>query len=241
MVYMTDPKKYAVIVAGGKGARMGSDIPKQFLHLLGKPLLCYPILAFAQAIPGIELIVVLPEDQLRSAEIVIKSYLNGINVTVVVGGGTRYHSVRNGLKKVKDDGGIVFVHDGARPLLSKDLILRTFWQAMEKGSAIPTVPVTDSMRLVDGGSSKPLDRAHLRVVQTPQTFKTGIILPAFEQPYHPSFTDEATVVEAFGKKVYLIDGDWENIKVTTPGDMILADALLRSREKAKPVESSPPE
>ena len=237
---MGDTKKYAVIVAGGKGTRMGTDIPKQFLRLLGKPLLCYPILAFAQSVPGIELILVVPEDQLRSAEIVIRSYLNGIDVTVVVGGETRFHSVRNGLKEVNDDG-IVFVHDGARPLISRDLILRCFWQATEKGSAIPTVPVTDSMRLIEHGRSKPLDRDHLRIIQTPQTFRTSIILPAFQQPYLPSFTDEATVVEAFGKKIYLIDGDRENIKVTTPGDMILADALLKSRDKSIPVELSPPE
>jgi len=235
---MNNIKKYAVIVAGGKGSRMGAAIPKQFLHLHGKPLLCYPIQAFAEAIPGIRIILVVPEDQLKSAEIVIRSYLNGIHVTVLPGGETRYHSVRNGLKKIQDDGGIVFVHDGARPLVSRDLIVRCLQQAEEKGSAIPAVTVTDSMRQIVNGGTRPLDRDSLRIVQTPQTFKTGIILPAFQQPYLPSFTDEATVVEALGKKIYLIDGDRGNIKVTTPGDMILADALLRSREKGVSIEPS---
>ncbi len=235
---MNDNNKYAIIVAGGKGTRMGADVPKQFLHLLGKPLLCYPILAFAQAIPGIELILVVPEDQMKSAEIVTRSYLNGINITIVAGGDTRYHSVRNGLKHIKDDGGVVFIHDGVRPLVSRELILRCFWQASEKGSAIPAVSVMDSMRITDNGASKPLDRSLLKIVQTPQTFRTGIILPAFQQPYLPSFTDEATVVESNKKKIYLVEGDRENIKVTTPGDLILAEALLKSREKVKPAEAS---
>jgi len=230
---MSDIRKYAVIVAGGKGSRMGSPIPKQFLPLHGKPMLCYAIDAFVKAVPGIHVILVVPTEELSSAEIVLKSYHSGINVTYVGGGETRYHSVQNGLSKVSGDG-VVFVHDGARPLVSADLIQRCYEQAIKKGSAIPAVPVADSMRLLDGDRSTPVSRDHLRIIQTPQTFTTSIILPAFRQDYIPAFTDEATVVEASGMKVYMISGERGNIKVTTPEDMIIAEALLsNSTDKAK--------
>jgi 2-C-methyl-D-erythritol 4-phosphate cytidylyltransferase len=226
---MINIKKYAVIVAGGKGTRMGAAVPKQFLPLNGKPLLCYPIEAFARAIPDVRLILVLPADQMRSAEIVLRSYTNLIDVTVVAGGETRYHSVQNGLKLIKGDG-IVFVHDGARPLVSAELIHRCLINALEKGSAIPAIPVTESIRVVDNNSSRPVNRDNVRAIQTPQTFNTGVILPAFEQDFDPSFTDEATVVEANGQKIYLIEGDRENIKVTTPEDMLIAEVLLKAHK-----------
>ena len=224
---MPDNNKYAVIVAGGKGMRMGSAIPKQFLPLLGKPLLCYAIEAFANAFPDIHQVLVLPKDQLHTAQTVMRSYIGGIDVTTVEGGETRYHSVQNGLKKVKDDG-VVFVHDGVRPILSTDFIYRCYQQALEKGSAIPVMPVTESIRMVENDHSKPVDRDHLRIIQTPQTFRTEIILPAFTQQYHPSFTDEATVVEAYGTKVFLTDGLRNNIKVTTPEDLLIAESLLKA-------------
>ena len=226
---MMDIKKYAVIVAGGKGTRMGAAVPKQFLLLNGKPLLCYSIEAFTQAIPGIHLILVLPPDQLQSAQTVLRTYLGNVDVTLVLGGETRYHSVQNGLKEVKDDG-IVFVHDAARPLLSFDLIQRCLQQAEEKGSAIPVLPATESIRVVDDGNSKSLNRENLRIIQTPQTFNTGIILPAFEQEYQASFTDEASVVEAYGEIVHLIEGERDNIKVTTPEDMLIAEVLFKARK-----------
>lgn len=224
---MSDIKKYAVVVAGGRGIRMGSAVPKQFLPLLGKPLLCYAIQAFAATIKGIHIILVLPVDQLNSAKTVLKSYLGNIEVTTVAGGATRYHSVQNGLKKVNNDG-VVFVHDGVRPLLSQDLIQRCYHQALEKGSAIPVIPLIESIRIMENGTSRPINREQLRIVQTPQTFMTKIILPAFEQEYQPSFTDEANVVEAYGTPVHLIDGSLENIKVTTPEDMLIAETLLKA-------------
>ncbi len=227
---MTEVKKYVVIVAGGKGTRMGSPIPKQFLPFLGKPLLCYAIEAFAAAIPGIKIILVLPTDQLKSAQTVLRSYIGDIEVTVVPGGETRFHSVQNGLQKVNNDG-IVFVHDGARPLISDDLIRRCYDQAVDLGSAIPAVPIAESVRVVDGDSSRPVNRDQLRVIQTPQTFRTEIILPAFKQAYQPSFTDEATVVEANGTTVHLIDGLHDNIKITIPEDMTIAEVLLNARNK----------
>ena len=228
---MSDVNIYAVIVAGGKGSRMGTPIPKQFLPFLGKPLLCHAIEAFAGAIPGIKLILVLPADQLKSAQTVLRSYIGEIGVTVVAGGDTRFHSVQNGLQKVNNDG-IVFIHDGARPLLSADLIRRCYRQTLEKGSAIPAIPVSESVRVVESGQSRPIDREQLRIIQTPQTFRTELILPAFEAQYHPSFTDEATVVEANGSAVHLIEGMYDNIKITIPEDMIIAEVLLNARTNA---------
>ena len=226
-LFMSDIRKYAVIVAGGRGLRMGAAVPKQFLPILGKPILCYAIQAFAATIRGIHIILVLPPDQLNSAKTVLKSYLGNIDVTTVAGGDTRYESVQHGLKKVNNDG-VVFVHDGVRPLLSQDLIQRCYQQTISKGSAIPVIPVTDSIRMIENGVSHPITREHLRIVQTPQTFMTSIILPAFQQEYQASFTDEANVVEAYGTPVHLIDGAMDNIKVTTPEDMLIAETLLKA-------------
>jgi 2-C-methyl-D-erythritol 4-phosphate cytidylyltransferase len=226
---MNNIKKYAVIVAGGKGTRMGTDVPKQFLPLLGIPLMCHAVQAFASAIPDIRIILVLPEDQLGSAQTVLRSYMGKIEVATIAGGNTRFHSVLNGLSLVPDEEGIVFVHDGARPLIAEELIIRCYKQALEKGSAIPAIRAAESMRLIINDDSKALDRDKVRIIQTPQTFKTNIILPAFKQAYNTSFTDEASVVEAYGTSVHLIEGMTENIKVTRSQDMIIAEALLRSK------------
>lgn len=209
--------------------RMGASVPKQFLPLLGMPVMCYAIQAFARAIRNIRIILVVPAEQINSAQTVIRSYLSGLEVTTVTGGETRFHSVQNGLKHVQNDG-VVFVHDGVRPLVTLDLIQRCYEQAMEKGSAIPAVPVNDSMRLIDGQLSTPVNREYLRIVQTPQTFLTEVLLPAFAQEYSPAFTDEATVVEANGGTVSLIDGSRDNIKVTTREDMAIAETLLRASD-----------
>jgi 2-C-methyl-D-erythritol 4-phosphate cytidylyltransferase len=225
---MTDIKKYAVIVAGGKGTRMGGNIPKQFLPLMGLPVLCHSLQAFAHAFRDIKLILVVPPDQLDSAHTILKSYIGLLNITTVAGGETRFHSVQNGLKKVKNDG-VVFIHDAVRPLISESLIYRCYEGALVNGNAIPVIPVVDSMRQIgDGGISTPVNRDQLRIVQTPQTFLTREILMAFNRPYDPAFTDEATVAEASGIKVHLVAGDKENIKITNPGDMIIADTLLKA-------------
>jgi len=216
---------YAVIVAAGKGTRMGMDMPKQFINFHGKPLMCYAVEAFAAAIPDIKLVLVVPPSHVSNSQIVMKSYLPGLEVMVVPGGETRYHSVQNGLKHVKNDG-VVFVHDGARPLVSVDLIRNCYEQALKQGSAIPAIPVVESVRLItENNESKSINRDQLRIVQTPQTFRTEVILPAFKQSYLPSFTDEATVVEAYDLKVYLIDGAIDNIKITTQEDLARAEAI----------------
>jgi len=227
---MVNSKKYAVVVAGGKGVRMGAGVPKQFLPFLGKPLLCYAVEAFIKALPDCQIILVVPSDHLSSVQIVLRTFLGNTGVQLVAGGETRFHSVQNGLKLVKNDG-VVFVHDAARPLINTSLILRCFAQAREKGSAIPVVPVSESIRMVEGNNhSKPLNRDHLRLVQTPQTFKTELILPAFNRDYRPEFTDEASVVEANGGTVNLIEGEFDNIKITTSIDLIIAEALLKVRK-----------
>jgi 2-C-methyl-D-erythritol 4-phosphate cytidylyltransferase len=224
-------KKYAVIVAGGRGERMNSAIPKQFLPLLDKPILYYSIKAFLDTFEDIHIILVLPEEQLSYAQMVLQAFPDRIDATIITGGETRFHSVLNGLNEVREDS-VVFVHDGVRPLASPMLIRRCYDAALEKGSAIPAVRVTDSMRFIEeDASSDAIDRDRLCIVQTPQTFRSGILLPAFQQPYHVAFTDEATVVEAYGTKVYLVEGERSNIKLTTPEDMIIAEALMKERLK----------
>jgi 2-C-methyl-D-erythritol 4-phosphate cytidylyltransferase len=224
-------KKYAVIVAGGKGVRMGSAVPKQFLPLNGQPILYHTIKAFIDAYADMHLVLVLPQDQLSYAQMVLQSFPDRIDITIVTGGETRYHSVQNGLKVVEKDS-VVFVHDGVRPLVTPALIQQCCEQAIEKGSAIPAIPVADSMRIIEDEDSRPIDREQMRIIQTPQTFRSEIVLPAFDQEYQTSFTDEATVVEAYGDVVYLTEGERSNIKVTTPEDMIVAEALLKARDNA---------
>jgi len=218
-------KKYAVIVAGGKGVRMGAAVPKQFLPLHGRPMLYYSIQAFLTAYPDIQLILVLPANMLSYAQIVLTSFTTAIDLTIVAGGETRYHSVQNGLKAIEGSG-IVFIHDGARPLISVPLIEACYEQALQHGSAIPVIPVAESIRRIAGEHSTPVDRDSLRVIQTPQTFQTDVIIPAFQQSWQAAFTDEATVLEAFGGSVNLIPGERANIKVTTPEDMLIAEALM---------------
>lgn len=219
-------KKYAIIVAGGKGVRMGMALPKQFLPLAGKPVLYHTVKAFADAYEDMNIILVLPEDQLSYAQIVLQAFQERIDVTIVSGGETRFHSVQNGLKAVEGDA-VIFVHDGVRPIITKELIQKCYVQAIEKGSAIPAVAVTDSIRLIQGDTNQPVDRTKLRSIQTPQTFRSEILLPAFEQVYRDEFTDEATVVEMAGHEVHLIEGDKKNIKLTTPEDMEWAEMMLK--------------
>ncbi|MCB0696116.1 MAG: 2-C-methyl-D-erythritol 4-phosphate cytidylyltransferase [Chitinophagaceae bacterium] len=220
--------KYAVIVAGGKGVRMGNALPKQFLPLAGKPVLYYTIKAFADAYEDMKLILVLPADQLSYTQMVLQAFPERIDIAIVTGGLTRFHSVQNGLKEVPADS-VVFVHDGVRPMVSPALIKACYEQAVTKGSAIPAIPVSDSMRQVEGDKSKPVDRQYMRSIQTPQTFLSEMLLPAFEQEYSEAFTDEATVVESYGKQVYLINGERSNIKLTTPEDMLYAELMLKQQ------------
>ena len=205
--------------------RMGSALPKQFLLLKNKPVLYYTINAFLKAVPGIYVIVVLPEDHLELGKEIVDGFFDQQQIQLAVGGETRFHSVQNGLKLICEES-IIFVHDGVRCLVSEELIQRCYTAAMETGSAIPAVECRDSARMITEDGNDPVDRTKLRLVQTPQTFHSKILLPAFAIDYKERFTDEATVVEAFGLKVTLVQGEETNIKITNPIDLVIAETIL---------------
>ncbi len=221
-------KKYAVIVAGGAGQRMESDIPKQFLLLKGKPLLQYTLQTFLQTYTDLKIILVLPAVHIKAGEEMVFKMNAEESVQITAGGETRFHSVQNGLDTIKDRS-VIFVHDGVRCLVTRQLIVDCYHQALERGSAIPAVVPTDSLRLEQDGNNQIIDRNKVRIIQTPQTFISDILLPAFTQPYQASFTDEATVVEAAGNKVYLINGDYDNLKITRPIDLLIAEKILEAQ------------
>ncbi len=218
-------QRSTIIVAGGSGKRMGAPVPKQFMLLNGKPLLCRTIDVFRAYDATMPIIVVLPEAHIPIWKALCIGHGFHTEHSIVAGGEERFHSVRNGLAAV-DHNGVVAVHDGVRPLVSVELIARSFAAAEEHGSAIPVVPISSSVREVSGGASRPLDRSALRAVQTPQCFRVELLQKAFELPYDAAFTDEATLVERTGVTVQLVDGEDANIKITTPLDLKVAEMLL---------------
>ena len=220
-------KKYAIIVAGGMGSRMKVNMPKQFLHLKNKPILFYTLDTFLKSFEELQIILVLPQDYIEAGQEIINEYFNQDRIKITVGGGTRFQSVKNGLQLITEDS-IVFVHDGVRCLLSVDLIHRCYQSAVEFGSAIPVINSKDSVRLVLEQGNEALERDRVKLVQTPQTFQSKILLPAFGVDYQDKFTDEATVVEAFGMKVHLVVGEEQNIKITQPIDLLLAEGIMNA-------------
>lgn len=218
-------KKFAVIAAGGSGTRMQSSVPKQFLLVNGKAVLWHTLKAFNDAFEDIQLIVVSPANHLQTVQEISAGFSD---IRFVEGGETRFHSVKNGLALVEKDS-VVFVHDAVRCLVTADLIKRCYNQAVEFGSAIPSIQVNDSIRMTDGAFNKVVDRNAIRIIQTPQTFLSDMLLEAFMTDYQESFTDEATVVEAAGKKIHLIEGDQTNIKITRPLDLLIAEKILEER------------
>ncbi len=224
-------KKYAVIVAGGAGKRMHSELPKQFLLLLGKPVLYYTLRAFLQSFPDLTIILVLPEDHIEKGKELVDAYFDPSRIIFTAGGETRFHSVRNGVSLVEGDG-IIFVHDGVRCLVSPQLIRYCYDSAVEHGSAIPCLPVKDSIRQLTHPGTISVDRSMLRSIQTPQCFHSKILLPAMNNiEFKEKFTDEATVVEAYNIDLHLMEGEETNIKITTPIDMMLAEQILLQRMK----------
>jgi 2-C-methyl-D-erythritol 4-phosphate cytidylyltransferase len=222
-------KKYAVIVAGGSGMRMGTIVPKQFLPLQGKPVLWYTLTAFLDAFPDLEIILVLPEAHLETGQEILRSTHAPDRIWMAAGGETRFHSVRNGLSHIHQHS-IVFVHDGVRCLLTPQLIRRCYQMAQERGNAIPAIGAVDSIRIQTFDGNEFIDRSKVRIIQTPQTFYSDIVKAAFEQEYEESFTDEASVVERLGVKIHLIDGESTNIKITHPIDVLIAEKILEERE-----------
>ena len=222
----------AIIVAGGSGTRFGAQLPKQFLELAGRPILMRTIEAFGESCEtgdtSLDVIVTLPADQMDLWKQLCEKYAFSLPHRVVAGGETRWHSVKNALAAVGDiaDVDVIAVHDGVRPLATAGLIHRVLDAARRDGAAIPVVPLNDSVRQVAGDTSHALDRSSLRAVQTPQAFDARLLLDAYHQPFDPTFTDDASVVERAGHRVNLVDGDPVNLKITRPMDLALAEYLL---------------
>lgn len=218
--------KYAVIVAGGEGRRMGASVPKQFLEVAGRPILRHTAERFLEYDPDIKVIFVLPSEWKQYwKEYCDKNYFIE-KFSMADGGITRFHSVKNALEQIPA-GALVAVHDGVRPIVSKELIFKLFDIAEKDGAVIPVVPLVDSIReLCRDGGSRVADREKYVAVQTPQIFKSEILKAAYNLPYQKSFTDDASVVETFGQKISLCQGDRENIKITTPFDLKVAEAIL---------------
>ena len=216
---------YALIVAGGKGLRMGTDIPKQFLPIGGKPVLMRTLEAFHAYNQAMQLIVVLPHSQQTYWARLCEEYHFSLPHRVADGGETRFHSVRNGLAWVEAPGR-VGVHDGVRPFVSPEVIARCYALAATKKAVVPVIPVVETVRHLADGESLTVNREEYRLVQTPQVFDVELLKKAYGQPYSPAFTDDASVVEALGVPVALTEGNRENIKITTPFDLRVAEALL---------------
>ena len=219
-------KKIALIVAAGKGSRMNNDIPKQFLLIKNRPVLYYTLKAFFDSFNDIEIILVLPEEHMGKGQEIIDGYFDNSRCRLCEGGRTRFHSVQNGLSLIKNNNAIIFVHDGVRCMVSPKLIHQCYESAVINGNAIPAVASMDTVRLVIASGNKIADRNKVKLIQTPQTFHSKILLPAFKIDYKEAFTDEASVIEAYGIKVHLVEGEKNNIKITTPIDLQLAELLL---------------
>jgi 2-C-methyl-D-erythritol 4-phosphate cytidylyltransferase len=219
---------YVIIVAGGKGLRMGSDIPKQFLPIAGKPVLMRTLERFRAYSSTLQIVLVLPEAQQDYWKQLCKQYDFKVDYQLANGGQTRFHSVQNGLALVPDDAeGVVGVHDGVRPFPSIDVILNCYDTARTKKAVIPVIPVVETVRQLKSEGSITVPRDQYRLVQTPQTFDIQLLKAANRQPYNDGFTDDASVVESYGHAITLVEGNRENIKITTPYDIIVAEALCK--------------
>ena len=219
---------YVIIVAGGKGLRMGSDIPKQFLPIGGKPVLMRTLERFREYSESLQIILVLPEAQQDYWRQLCEQYHFEVKYLLANGGQTRFHSVQNGLALIPDDAeGVVGVHDGVRPFPSIEVIHNCYETARKKKAVIPVIPIVETVRHLEGEGSVTVPRGDYRLVQTPQTFDIQLLQAANRQPYNDGFTDDASVVESYGHQITLVEGNRENIKITTPYDIIVAEALCK--------------
>ena len=222
--------EYALVVAGGKGTRISSKTPKQFLELNGLPVLIHTLLAFYRYSEDITVILVLPEGDLQTWQSLCLRYKFTKPVILQKGGETRFQSVRNGLEKIENEG-LVAIHDGVRPLVSENIIATSFRLASVHQSAIAAMPLKESIRMMDHDKTRAVDRSKYRLIQTPQTFSVSLIKKAYEMQEDLSLTDDASVAENSGHVISLFEGSYENIKITTTEDLIIADALLKARQK----------
>ena len=227
---MEQPRVGVIIVAGGSGKRMGGSLPKQFSIIGGKPILAHTINAFRKALPASRILVVLPSDYIEFWKN-LSSRFEVAKHTVVEGGKERFYSVKNGIEALSDAVDLIAVQDGVRPFASKEMILRTVACAAEHGSAIPVVKAVDSYRAVEGDVSHIIDRTPLRIVQTPQIFAAPVLRAAYDTAFRNEFTDDASVVEYSGEEISLCEGDYLNIKITTPNDISLANAIIAMRNE----------
>ena len=221
-------KKIAVIVAGGSGLRMKISVPKQFLPLMGKPVLLHTLDTFLESYSDLEVVLVLPVAHLETGITIAEQSIDPKRVKITTGGETRFHSVQNGLRIIQQHC-IIFVHDAVRCLISTDLIHRCYEGALDKGNAIPATTAVDTIRVTDFNGNHQIDRNHVRIIQTPQTFFSELVKTAFEQEYSEEFTDEASVVERLGVKINLVEGEETNIKITRPVDLLIAEKILEER------------
>ena len=221
-----------IIVAGGSGRRMGGALPKQFMMLDNEPILARSINRMHEALPAAEIVVVLPEEHVELWKNIAARF-DVARHKIALGGKERFHSVKNGLAALSDEVSIVGIHDAVRPLASKKLIIKLFLKAENSTAVIPVVAPIDSYRIVEGDDSRIIDRSALRMVQTPQLFQAEALRKAYEQPFSTTFTDDASVMEAAGHKVTLVEGERENIKITTPSDMLIAEAIINAESETQ--------
>jgi 2-C-methyl-D-erythritol 4-phosphate cytidylyltransferase len=220
-------KEYALIVAGGKGTRIQSQIPKQYLEVNGLPILMHTINAFFRYSEKLTVILVLPKDDFSRWSDLCKKYQFDRPVILQQGGDTRFQSVKNGLEKIHE--GLVAIHDGVRPLVSEDIIGASYRLAAVHRSAVAAVRLKESIRMTDQDNTKAVDRSRFRLIQTPQTFDVGLIKEAYSMKEDESLTDDASVAERSGHVISLFEGSYENIKITTPEDLVIAEALMKKR------------
>ena len=214
-------KKYAIIVAGGSGLRMGTNLPKQFLLIHQKPILWYTLHTFLKSYKDIHIVLVLPAEYYETGRAICDEFQPANPIVTVVGGDTRFHSVQLGLSVIQEQS-VIFIHDAVRCLLSPSLIHLCFEETIQFGSAIPCIDSKDSVRILNESGSKSVRRTDVKLMQTPQTFLSEIVLPAYQAAYQEGFTDDAAVVEASNHPIHLIIGEENNIKITNPLDLILA-------------------
>lgn len=222
---MTD--KYVLITAGGSGTRMGALQPKQFIELAGKPILMHSFFAFQRFSSGIQFVLALPEAFTSTWQELCRQHRFMTHHQQVISGPTRFHSVKNGLRHIPD-GVLVAIHDGVRPLVSPETISRVFHHAEKYGNAIPAITPSESVRIAEHAHSRAFPRNKVRLVQTPQCFRSEQIKKAYNQSYREAFTDDASVLETEGERIFIVEGDKENIKITTPADLRYAETLLAS-------------
>jgi 2-C-methyl-D-erythritol 4-phosphate cytidylyltransferase len=222
-------EKIALIVAGGTGKRMKSQVPKQFLLLNGFPVLMHTISRFHRYDGGMRIILVLPGDQIEAWKELCEKYAFKINHELVTGGETRFHSIQKNMDHIPGQC-LVAIHDGVRPLVSMDTIHRCFTAAELSGNAVPCIEIPETMRIMDEKGNRPVDRTKYRLIQTPQVFIGDMLKEAYQQEYQPCFTDDASVVESGGYRIYLVDGNPENIKITLKQDLGIAEFLLQGMD-----------